>query len=54
MDKVKLKKENYIQVMRGVKQLVGDRQTQKKGYKILTKVISQFELTSLEELLEIK
>ena len=39
MDTVKLKKENYINVMRGVKLLVGDKQTQKKGYKLLSKVI---------------
>ncbi len=54
MDQVKLKKENYIEVMRGVRLFVTDKQTQKKGYKILAKVIDKFELSNLAELVEIK
>jgi hypothetical protein len=44
MEQVNLKKENYIEVMRGVKMFVSDKQTQKKGYKILAKVIEKYEL----------
>lgn len=54
MEKVKLNKQNYIALMRGVKAFVNDKQTQKKGYKILTKVIEKFEVSSIDELAEIK
>jgi len=54
MEKVKLKKENYVALMRGVKIFVDDKATQKKGYKILTKVVQRFELESVDELAEIK
>ncbi len=40
--------------MRGVKAFVNDKQTQKKGYKILTKVVEKFEVSSIDELAEIK
>lgn len=39
MDKVKLNKANYVSLMRGVKVFINDKQTQKKGYTILAKVI---------------
>lgn len=48
MEKVKLKKENYVEVMRGVKVFVDDRNTQKKGYKMLTKVVERFELENFD------
>lgn len=54
MEKVKLKKENYVALMRGVKIFVDDKATQKKGYKILTKVVERFDLESFEQLVEIK
>jgi hypothetical protein len=54
MEKVKLKKENYVALMRGVKIFVDDRVTQKKGYKILTKVVERFDLENFDQLLEIK
>jgi predicted peroxiredoxin len=54
IDKVKLQKENYIEVMRGVKLFVDSKGTQKKGYKILSKVIEKFELSGLSELVQIK
>lgn len=54
MEKVKLNKANYVALMRGVKVFVNDKQTQKKGYKILAKVIEKFEFESIEELNEIK
>ena len=54
MEKVKLKKENYVALMRGVKIFVDDKATQKKGYKIPTKVVERFDLESFEQLVEIK
>lgn len=54
MDKVRLKKENYIEVMRSVKLFIDNKHTQKKGYKILTKIVANFDSTSLEELVQIK
>lgn len=54
MEKVKLKKENYVEVMRGVKVFVDDKNTQKKGYKMLTKVVERFELENFDQLVEIK
>lgn len=40
--------------MQHVKIFAEDRQTQKKGYKILAKVIERFELDSLDNIVEIK
>jgi hypothetical protein len=54
MEKVSLKKENYVALMRGVKYLVNDKQTQKKGYKILSRVIERYEIERVEELSQIK
>jgi hypothetical protein len=48
MEKVKLKKENYVALMQGVKIFVDDRSTQKKGYRILTKIIERFDLESFD------
>ena len=42
MDKVKLNRENKVSLMQGVKLFVNDRATQKKGYKILSKIIEGF------------
>ena len=54
MEKVKLKKENYVALMQGVKIFVDDRLTQKRGYRILTKIIERFDLESFDQLIEIK
>ena len=54
LEKVRLKRENYISLMQHVKVFVDDRVTQKKGYKILSKVIERFELGDLDEIAEIK
>lgn len=54
MEKVKMKKENYVTLMRGVKIFLDDKATQKKGYKILTKIVERFDLESFDQLLEIK
>ena len=40
--------------MTNVKIFVSEKQTQKKGYKILAKVIERFELHSLDDIAEIK
>lgn len=49
-----MKKENYVTLMRGVKIFLDDKATQKKGYKILTKIVERFDLESFDQLLEIK
>lgn len=54
MEKVKLKKENYISIMKELKVFITDSQTQKYGYKILTKVIEKYELTNIDELFTIQ
>ena len=54
LEKVRLKRENYISLIQHVKVFVDDRVTQKKGYKILSKVIERFELANLDEITEIK
>lgn len=54
LEKVRLKRENYLTLMQHVKIFVDDRNTQKKGYKILAKVIERFELANLDEIAEIK
>jgi hypothetical protein len=42
MEKVKLKKENYISLMSGVKAFLKNSSTQKRAYKLLTKVIEKY------------
>ena len=54
LEKVRLKKENYLTLMQHVKVFADDRSTQKKAYKILAKVVERFELTGLDEITEIK
>ena len=54
LDKVKLKRENYLTLMQHVKIFVSDRSTQKKGYKLLTRVIERFELNCLDDIKDIK
>ena len=41
MEKVKLHKENQVALMLGVKVFVEDKATQKKGYKILSRVVER-------------
>ena len=54
LEKVSLKRENYLTLMQHVKVFAEDRQTQKKGYKILAKVVERFELTGLDDIADIK
>jgi len=55
MEKVTLKKrENYLSLMSGVKVFIADNLTQKRGYKLLARIIEKYELQSVEELYEIR
>lgn len=55
MEKVVLKKrENYLSLMTGVKVFIADSSTQKRGYKLLARIIEKYELQSVEELYEIR
>ena len=54
MEKVKLKKENYITLMKGLKVFIDDKHTQKHGYKLLAKVIEKYEVTDINEVLTIQ
>lgn len=54
MEQVRLSRDNYVSVMRGVKIFVDEKSTQKRGYKILSKVIDKFEINTVDELAQIK
>jgi len=54
MEKVKLKKDNYTAIMRGIKGFIDNPSTQKRGYKILVKVIEKYELENIDELFAIQ
>lgn len=53
MEKVKLKKQNYITLMKGLKVFIDDKNTQKYGYKLLAKIIEKYELQDINELFTI-
>lgn len=42
MEQVNLNTENKVSLMQGVKLFIDDRQTQKKGYKLLSRIIQRF------------
>jgi hypothetical protein len=50
MEKVKLNRDNYVAVMSGVKVFVEHNHTQKRGYKLLARVIENYQLSSIDEL----
>jgi uncharacterized phage infection (PIP) family protein YhgE len=54
MEKVKLNRDNYVAVMSGVKVFVEHTHTQKRGYKLLARVIENYQLSSIDELFQIK
>jgi hypothetical protein len=54
MEKVKLNKDNQVALMLGVKVFVSDKATQKKGYKILSRVVERIDLQNFDELVDIK
>jgi hypothetical protein len=47
MEKVKLKKENYMSLMKGLKEFIICHGTQKQAYKLLAKIIEKYELENL-------
>lgn len=51
MEKVKLKKENYVSLMKGLKEFIQYPLTQKQAYKLLAKIIERYELENLQELI---
>lgn len=54
MEKVKLKKDNYISLMKGLKVFIDNPQTQKYGYKLLSKIIEKYDLENISELFTIQ
>lgn len=50
MEKVKLKKENYVALMKGLKVFIDNSTTQKQAYKLLAKIIEKYEIESISEL----
>lgn len=50
MEKVKLKKENYIALMKGLKVFIDNSTSQKFAYKLLAKIIEKYELENIDEL----
>ena len=54
MEKVKLTKENYMSLMKGLKEFIQCQATQKQAYKLLAKIIEKYELENLEELVQIQ
>lgn len=54
MEKVKLVKDNYISLMKGLKLFIENTQTQKTAYKLLAKIIEKFELANIQELQQIQ
>ena len=53
MEKVKLKKENYITLMKGMNTFIHGRDTQKQAYKLLAMVIEKYEIANVSELMQI-
>jgi len=53
MEKVKLKKENYLSLMKGLKVFIDNNSTQKYAYKLLSKIIEKYELENISELFQI-
>lgn len=44
LEKVKLKKENQIVLMQGIRIFIDDFQTKKKAYKLLARIVEKYEL----------
>lgn len=42
MEKVKLKKENYMSLMTGLRVFMDNQNTSKLGYKLLAKIIEKY------------
>ena len=54
MEKVKLTKDNYMSLMKGLKEFIQCHATQKQAYKLLAKIIEKYELENLQELVQIQ
>ena len=50
LEKVKLKKENYVAMMKGLKTFMDKSATQKHAYKLLARIIEKYELENIQEL----
>ena len=53
MEKVKLKKNNYIELMKGNKNFLKVPSMQKKAHKMIAQVIEKYEIENIKELFEI-
>ena len=54
MGQVKLKKDNQLILMQGIKVFIGDFKTKKKAYKLLAKIVEKYELDQgIGELIQI-
>jgi len=54
MHQVKLKKENQLELMSGIKIFLADIKTKKKGYKLLSLIVSRYTLDQgIQELVQI-
>jgi hypothetical protein len=53
MEKVKLKKDNYVSLMNGLKIFIDCHTTQKQAYKLLAKIIEKYELQNVTGLIQI-
>jgi hypothetical protein len=51
MEKVKLNKENYLALMRGLKAFIENPASQKLAYRLLAKIIEKYELANIQELI---
>ena len=52
MDQVKLKKENQLVLMQGIKVFINDFKTKNKAYKLLSLIVKKYELDQgIDELL---
>jgi uncharacterized pyridoxamine 5'-phosphate oxidase family protein len=54
MEQVKLKKENQMVLMQGIKAFIDNFKTKKKAYKLLARIVERYELDSgISELVQI-
>ncbi len=49
MEKVKLNKDNYVSLMKGLKVFIDCPASQKQSFKLLAKIIEKFEVSSIGE-----
>ena len=44
MQKTKLKKENQLAMMKGIKAFIEDTRTKKRAYKLMARIVEKYEL----------